>query len=294
MTQFPLTFVPRSCVQTFAVPTPGLYRIEAFGAQGGAGGGPGGKGARIGGTFFLREGEQLCLVVGRRGESGLRPAHATGGGGGGSFVWRGTPSDPRPNYPLLAAGGGGGGNGGGGQATSNGGDGAAPGGRDGQGGESDRYRFRYSGGGGAGWRSAGSPGSMPTLCGGGDHWAGGEGANHGGFHGGSGGYGGGGGGCFFGHGSGGGGGYGGGGGGTSSGPGGGGGGSFNAGAEQLNVADDHEGDGQIVISFVEALTDTERDLPASVPEVRALVREPLQAEIRLQPSRQFPRPALLT
>lgn len=237
-------------VQTFIVPSTGLYRIEAAGAQGGPGGGPGGRGARIAGTFALKQGDRLCIVVGRRGGAGQRPQHATGGGGGGSFVWKESRTSSRPEYPLLAAGGGGGGDGGDGRAGNEGGAGGGCGGREGCGGQTDSVNFHYSGGGGAGWLTRGESGCLPTRCGGGSHWKGGEGANYGGFFGGDGGFGGGGGGSFFGHGSGGGGGYSGGGGGTENGPGGGGGGSFNAGTDQVNVGGLQLGDGHVTIVSV--------------------------------------------
>lgn len=268
-------------VQTFVVPEDGFYVIEAAGAQGGEGGGPGGKGARLRGTFRLLAGERLCIVVGQRGESGLRPAHAAGGGGGGSFVWLCTASGERARYPLLAAGGGGGGSGSGGQITPEGGNGGGPGGVDGRGGQTDLTNFHYSGGGGAGWRMPGARGSLPTHCGGGSHWDGGEGANYGGFHGGDGGFGGGGGGSFFGHGSGGGGGYSGGGGGTEMGPAGGGGGSFNAGDSQVNHAAVQEGHGYVRLCLArdaERLLAAPEATPASSAETDQLDRTDFSRE----------------
>lgn len=252
MNSQPFVFPAVRQVQSFVIPADGLYVIEACGAQGGAGGGPGGKGARVRGVFRFQAGERLHVVVGQRGESGVKPGHAAGGGGGGSFVWRDNGSGARPSFPLLAAGGGGGGSGGDGRITADGGVGGGDGGTDGHGGQTDLRNFHYSGGGGAGWRWGGARGSLPTHCGGGAHWTGGEGANYGGFHGGDGGWGGGGGGSFFGHGSGGGGGYSGGGGGTEMGPAGGGGGSFNAGANQLNTPGFQSGHGAVSICLVEA------------------------------------------
>jgi hypothetical protein len=252
MQNAPLVFSATGTIQTYTVPASGTYVIEASGAQGGAGGGPGGKGARVKGTFFLHHGDVLQIVVGRQGCAGATPHQPAGGGGGGSFVWKGLLPAPLPAKPLLAAGGGGGGEGGGGLVGPDGGVGAAPGGRGGHGGEADPGNFHYSGGGGAGWRSGGDVGSTPTLCGGGTLWRGGAGANYCCNLGGTGGFGGGGGGAFIGQGTGGGGGYSGGGGGTQLGPHAGGGGSYNAGAFQVNTPDVHEGDGCVTILAVPA------------------------------------------
>lgn len=246
----PLFFGATGNIQSFIVPVTGLYEIEASGAQGGPGGGPGGKGARVKGTFFLREGETLQIIVGRQGTAGTTAHQPAGGGGGGTFVWKATHRTLLPPQPLLAAGGGGGGNGGDGVITTEGARGAGPGGRDGQGGETDVAGFHYSGGGGVGWNSDGHTGSSPTFCGGGSLWRGGAGANYCGNAGGHGGFGGGGGGAFLGNGSGGGGGYSGGGGGTQDGPGAGGGGSFNAGVAQTNTPGAQLGDGCVSIQLV--------------------------------------------
>ncbi len=257
MNATPLVFSASGTLQTYIVPCTGTYVIEAAGAQGGAGGGPGGKGARLKGTFFLCEGEIIHLLVGKQGSPGETPHEPAGGGGGGTFVWKGFLPTPLPKKPMLAAGGGGGGCGGDGHTGLDGGDGAAPGGQNGHGGESDLENLRYSGGGGTGWLSGGDIGSTPTLCGGGTLWHGGAGANY--LHniGGSGGFGGGGGGAFLGCGSGGGGGFSGGGGGTLAGPHAGGGGSYNAGAFQTNTTGAQTGHGSVSILAVPA--------PASFP-----------------------------
>ncbi len=95
--------------QVWTVPGDGRYRIEAEGAQGG-GGGMGGHananygaaGAKICGTFELRSGDELTMVVGQcGGSSGNNGGGHYSGGGGGSFV-------VRDGQPLLVAGGGGG------------------------------------------------------------------------------------------------------------------------------------------------------------------------------------------
>lgn len=268
MNPAPVVFPAIPAIQTYAVPVTGCYLIEAAGAQGGDGGGPGGRGARMRGMFHLERGEVLHLVVGQRGGAGSSPFEPAGGGGGGSFVWKGVrhrypstalpavganfdwqPVGERsvPELPLLAAGAGGGGNGGDASIDPQGGDGAAPGGRDGHGGQAAREGAHYSGGGGAGWLSTGSRGSAPTYCAGGAHWQGGAGCTYFDHLGGDGGFGGGGGGAFLGFGSGGGGGFSGGGGGSRTGEGGGGGGSFNSGTGQLNLAGVQTGDGFVTL-----------------------------------------------
>ena len=91
------------------MPIAGTYQITAFGAQGGDGstsndtGAVGGKGAKIQGDFQFAAGEQLKVVVGGAGQSGVYTMAASGGG---SFV-----IGPG-GKPLLVAGGGGGAGGG--------------------------------------------------------------------------------------------------------------------------------------------------------------------------------------
>jgi hypothetical protein len=247
-----VVFTATGGIQSYVVPATGAYIIEASGAQGGAGGGPGGKGARLKGTFYLNAGDILQIVVGMQGEAGSTPHQPAGGGGGGTFVWLGARPTPLPLEPLLAAGGGGGGAGSDAGIGPHGGNGAALGGCDGRGGGADAVDFRYSGGGGAGWKTIGELGSAPTLCGGGMHWRGGKGANYCCNQGGNGGFGGGGGGSFIGRGSGGGGGYSGGGGGSQQGPDAGGGGSYNAGAHQTNLPGAQTGHGGVAILAVPA------------------------------------------
>lgn len=275
MSNNPTVFSALGKIQYYVVPVLGRYIIEASGAQGGAGGGPGGKGARARGTFDLEEGDVLQIVVGERGSSGITPHQPAGGGGGRSFVWKGLGNRLVPDagggggggsfvwkfdrtrlypaQPLLVAGGGGGGNGGDGVVSRDAPDGAAPGGRNGHGGEAVQAGFHYSGGGGAGWLSGGAKGSAPTYCAGGAHWAGGAGTSYYGHQGGNGGFGGGGAGSFIGCGSGGGGGYSGGSGGTQDGPGGGGGSSYNAGDDQINTPGVQTDDGCVTIMVKPAL-----------------------------------------
>jgi len=230
----------------FMVPTTDTYQILAFGAQGGSGlaNAVGGRGAEIGGSFTLTEGEILQIAVGGGGTCNCFSNLSSGGGGGGSFV-----VGP-DNTPLVIAGGGGGGasapfgglpvtgvpgqggligpNGGGtnGGTAGNGGGGGGAG---------------ASGGGGGGFFSAGGGlggKAFPNLApGGGGGFGGGGGTGAAG--------------------AGGGGGYSGGGGGNSAfGLVGGGGGSFDAGTDQILVADFQTGNGQVIIT----------ELVAEVPE----------------------------
>jgi hypothetical protein len=89
-------------IQTWAVPTTGLYHIAAEGAQGASGSAAraGGKGALIEGDFMFTSGTILNLLVGQMGLG--QGGNSNGGGGGGSFVVGANAT------PLLIAGGGGG------------------------------------------------------------------------------------------------------------------------------------------------------------------------------------------
>ena len=99
-------------IQEWAVPYSGKYLIEAFGASGAngtctrpdcSGWRRGGLGAKIAGTFKLRHGQKLKILVGQQGQINFDFQESPGGGGGGTFV---TLLD---NSPLIVAGGGGGG-----------------------------------------------------------------------------------------------------------------------------------------------------------------------------------------
>ena len=227
------------------VPTTGLYDIDAFGGQGGSSqtGSTtetgGGYGAEAGGYITLTAGEQLEIVVGGSGGTGINTGGGAyygppgqqnaGGGGGGTFLFANT--GPNGTYvPLLVAGGGGGSG-----ETRMGGYGTAGSPGPGQGGAGDQlgYGNRTGGGGGGGVQGAGTAGAQAFYGTGGSGgasqpggFAGGSGGNLGnGYFGGTGGFGGGGGGGGF---------YGGGGGGYSGGaggatPGGAGGTSFDSG-----------------------------------------------------------------
>ncbi|CAH1256352.1 BCAN [Branchiostoma lanceolatum] len=91
--------------QLFTVPETGNYRIKAAGAASGKvfkiSGYAMGRGALVAGTFSLKKGEVLKILVGQEGveNPGVHPT----GGGGGTFVVR------SGDLPLIIAGGGGGG-----------------------------------------------------------------------------------------------------------------------------------------------------------------------------------------
>ncbi|HEY6345227.1 MAG TPA: hypothetical protein VIY49_27345 [Bryobacteraceae bacterium] len=197
-----IVFNYTGAIETYSVPTTGVYTIISAAAQGGAGTyGSGGLGAVVSGNVFLTAGTVLDIVVG---EGGAEFTAGGGGGGGGSFVY--VPLAPEP---LEAAGGGGGAgsefaNGGDASAGTAGGNGQGPGGArgtSGGGGSAGMYEL-FDGGGGAGWSGSGTGGVGPASGSGGQTsplWVGGLGNL-----GGDGGYGGGGGGGFFGGGGGGG------------------------------------------------------------------------------------------
>ncbi len=247
----PCTLNHTGGLQTFTVP-PGVttLTIKAVGASGGSSSSAtGGAGASLQGDFTVTPGERLTVLVGGSGEAR--------GGGGGSFVWRGTDLVSSSNL-LLAAGGGVGagfpataGAGGDALLTTSGaaGDGGNAGGTGGNGGTGAAGPFGSpfgGGGGGGGILTSGTRGCCDRVNFGFNQ--GGTAIRLGGIGGlgsvGTGGFGGGG---SAGDGGGGGGGYSGGGGGSLNG--GGGGGSFNSGANQVNTAGVGRGDGQVVISF---------------------------------------------
>ena len=94
-----------SGIQRWTVPYTGDYRIEAIGAAGGYDSHPNssqyrGRGANMIGTFSLIKDEVIQILVGQ--EGGINTGSVSSGGGGGTFVVRGS------NIPLIIAGGGGG------------------------------------------------------------------------------------------------------------------------------------------------------------------------------------------
>lgn len=243
-------------VQQFVV-GPGVYRIAAYGAQGGTCNTtyPGGLGARIEGDFTLTAGSTtLNILVGQEGEYYLYNT----GGGGGSFVWI-----TGQAQPLIVAGGGGGAgysaNGVNASTTTAGTAGTGATGLPGTGGNGANP-------GGGGWLNDGQnfTGGVTTCgqkCSGAN-----AGVTYGGasptttilYHGcagtystGDGGFGGASGGngyCTSSYGGGGGGGYSGGAGQTGASAGGGGGGSYNGGTNQVNQAGANQGNGRVIIT----------------------------------------------
>jgi hypothetical protein len=193
-------------IQTFTVPTTGLYDINVAGAQGGSDRlTAAGKGVVLSGTISLTAGEVLQIVMG--GQANNPTSGGGGGGGGGSFVYV-----LGAVQPIMVAGGGGGGGsfeggGGDGQTGTAGQSGfntlGGAGGTNGTGGGGGTSRF-FGGGGGAGWLGDGGNSTSALYSGGGGFgptastaFAGGAGigdGNNGGFGGGGGGAGGGGGG----------------------------------------------------------------------------------------------------
>ena len=94
-----------SGIQQWTVPYTGDYRIQAIGAAGGYDSYANsaqyrGRGARMIGTFRLKEGEVIQILVGQ--EGGVNGRSHSSGGGGGTFVVRGA-------YTFLIIAGGGGG-----------------------------------------------------------------------------------------------------------------------------------------------------------------------------------------
>ena len=74
-------------IQEWTVPESGIYRIEAWGAEGGAASGTnGGKGAFSSGLFTFNDGQKLFLNIGQKGTDSTGGVMG-GGGGGGSFIY---------------------------------------------------------------------------------------------------------------------------------------------------------------------------------------------------------------
>lgn len=104
-----VTFNYTGLLDTYIVPTTGVYTIDAAGAQAGnSGSNVGGKGGQLKGNFNLTAGQILKILVGGAGGNGGLGTGvgnaASGGGGGGTFV--ATSIDNTPTI-LLSAGGGG-------------------------------------------------------------------------------------------------------------------------------------------------------------------------------------------
>lgn len=133
--------------QSFTAPSTGTYKIEAAGASGAVGnsysgdyGSTPGKGARMSLSVLLNAGDELLLIVGKQGTgtTGTAKDGASGGSGGGTFVFRRIGAITNPDYQftkngvnyevlLVAAGGGGTGDQSYKSARSNGADGIGAG-----------------------------------------------------------------------------------------------------------------------------------------------------------------------
>lgn len=133
--------------QTFTVPTTGTYKLEAAGASGSVGNSYSGnynsvpgKGAQMSISLTLNAGDKLLLIVGKQGTgtNGTAKDGASGGSGGGTFIFRQIASITNSNYQftrngvnyevlLVAAGGGGTGDQSYKSAQSNGADGIGAG-----------------------------------------------------------------------------------------------------------------------------------------------------------------------
>ncbi|KAI8482148.1 hypothetical protein Bbelb_401380 [Branchiostoma belcheri] len=248
-------------IQHFTVPRTGTYSIEAAGAAAGWGmDNPKyarGRGAVMRGTFHLKQGKTLKILVGQEGAESMGSV----GGGGGTFVTKGD------NMPLVIAGGGGGGGAGFAPHTRNSrcdgtvsttgnwsyGKTCCSGGSNGQG--ATKWEGTYMGGGGGGLLTDGGSSQLQQFGGGSaQSGEGGKAFVNGGVGGrgvhskADGGFGGGGGSNARG-GGGGGGGYSGGGRGGGCNPnGGGGGGSFNSGTDTSGQVGANDGPGYVVIT----------------------------------------------
>ncbi len=93
-------------IQSWAVPSTGMYRISAEGAQGASGdpGYAGGMGALITGDFMVTSGTVIQFLIGQMGLG--QSSHVNGGGGGGSFVVVGGGGYSGGDGGRLAGGGG--------------------------------------------------------------------------------------------------------------------------------------------------------------------------------------------
>jgi hypothetical protein len=100
-------------IQLWTVPKSGVYRVEAWGAQGGN---PtsriGGRGARMRGDVELTQGQIVRILVGQQGQIGghsQNTSQSVTAGGGGSFVIS-SPYNTLSSILVIAGGGGGGAN----------------------------------------------------------------------------------------------------------------------------------------------------------------------------------------
>lgn len=153
-------------IQMWTVPYTGRYIIDAFGASGGNGKCQacaewrlGGLGAKISGSFTLRRGKKIKILVGQKGKINSQfPQAAPGGGGGGTFV---TLMD---NSPLIVAGGGGGASTTDGDPGQSGQAGTRNGGKAGSGGKRSNPAVTLSGTGAGVWEDGeGRNGKAPSF-----------------------------------------------------------------------------------------------------------------------------------
>ena len=100
VTKYEFSFID-TIITNLTIPDSGVYRLEAWGADGG-GGASGPKGAYSKSFVKLKKGENIQILVGERGYNGYNDANFIycGGAGGGTFI-------AKDKTPLCVAGGGG-------------------------------------------------------------------------------------------------------------------------------------------------------------------------------------------
>ena len=106
MRRDPVNFAYTGGIQSYTIPTTGLYKLEVWGASGGdaecyKGNGYGGAGGYSYGYALLTAGDTLYVVVGGRGGNGV------GAGGGAGFNGGGTTANNQEWYSGCGGGGGG-------------------------------------------------------------------------------------------------------------------------------------------------------------------------------------------
>ncbi len=94
-------------IQQWTVPATGIYRIEAYGAQGGVSSSTLGRGAKISGEFSLSSGQIIQILIGQQGQRSFTDSsNYHSGGGGGTFAIKGVFSTASTSDILVIAGGG--------------------------------------------------------------------------------------------------------------------------------------------------------------------------------------------
>eukprot|EP00050_Salpingoeca_kvevrii_P018124 m.71013 g.71013 ORF g.71013 m.71013 type:complete len:1871 (-) comp7913_c1_seq2:312-5924(-) len=162
-------------IQQFKIKESGTYTFHAYGARGGYAqrySYTPGNGAHVWGSFNLKAGDVINMVIGQFGgfsDDQYRDGNAGGGGGGGTFIWK-----HGSDVPMLVAGGGGGCSDADssttyvdgyvdsrdGRQSNNGGSG----GTNGLGGLGATGNTEYVGGGGGGWRGNGQCTYYTQVC----------------------------------------------------------------------------------------------------------------------------------